>query len=536
MNSGIEGLSLRRGAALLVLLWAALALLHVDLLRLPYFWDEAGYFIPAARDLFLDGSLVPHTTLSNAHPPLLMLWLAGVWKLFGCSVLATRLSMLFLAAVGLLGYYRLALHVANRRIATATLVLSAIYPTIFAQSSLAQLDMGVFALTGWTLFLYLSGRRWTSLALMALAIVTKETSIALPLTLIVWELAGFAAARCGRAHGLLRWLPRPVSLWKTAMLGLAILPLAAWYIYHRHVTGYILGNPDYLRYNVGSTLSCSRVALALLIRLFHLTVYMNLLVPVAAALLALRLPPLAENNAERPALGERTWLLLVLVAAAYGAEFSLVGGALLARYLIPVVPLVILLCVAAIWRRVRRWRLVCAVSGGAFLLALVFSPPFGISPEDNLSYGDFVRLHQYAIAYADTHYGASGYWTPRILTAWPASDELTRPWLGYTPRTHSVVAIEDFSAGQVALAAQRQDYDLVLAFSTKYGSAGSLLYGSSRWQQLLAQYTGYHKDLSPGQIAALLGGHLVWQQRIGGEWAALIALDRAQLAHLVYYR
>ena len=47
---------------------------------LPYFWDEAGYYVPAARDLLLSGSLIPHTTVSNAHPPLVMAWIALWWK------------------------------------------------------------------------------------------------------------------------------------------------------------------------------------------------------------------------------------------------------------------------------------------------------------------------------------------------------------------------------------------------------------------------------------------------------------------------
>src|ERR1700687_4557068 len=82
-------------------IFGALWLLHLPLLRLPYFWDEAGYFIPAARDLLLTGDLIPHTTLSNAHPPLVMLWLALVWKLTGYSALATRTAMLLVAAAGL---------------------------------------------------------------------------------------------------------------------------------------------------------------------------------------------------------------------------------------------------------------------------------------------------------------------------------------------------------------------------------------------------------------------------------------------------
>ena len=51
-------------------------LLHAPELQLPYFWDEAGYYVPAARDLLLTGRLIPHTTVSNAHPPLVMAWLA----------------------------------------------------------------------------------------------------------------------------------------------------------------------------------------------------------------------------------------------------------------------------------------------------------------------------------------------------------------------------------------------------------------------------------------------------------------------------
>ncbi len=38
-------------------------LLHAPLLRLPYFWDEAGYYVPAARDLYLSGR-----THSAIHP------------------------------------------------------------------------------------------------------------------------------------------------------------------------------------------------------------------------------------------------------------------------------------------------------------------------------------------------------------------------------------------------------------------------------------------------------------------------------------
>src|SRR5450631_1844213 len=82
---------------LVSLFFAGLMLLHAPLLRLPYFWDEAGYYVPAARDLFLNGTFIPTSTPSNAHPPLVMSWLALVWRIFGYSTPATRTAMLGLS-------------------------------------------------------------------------------------------------------------------------------------------------------------------------------------------------------------------------------------------------------------------------------------------------------------------------------------------------------------------------------------------------------------------------------------------------------
>ena len=100
-------------ALVFVLTFAALLALHAPLLRLPYFWDEAGYYIPAARDLLLTGSLIPHSTVSNAHPPLVMAYLALWWKLVGFAPIVTRTAMLLAASFALLGLFRLAKAVAN---------------------------------------------------------------------------------------------------------------------------------------------------------------------------------------------------------------------------------------------------------------------------------------------------------------------------------------------------------------------------------------------------------------------------------------
>jgi len=48
--------------ALYPLLFVAVYLGHLTLLRLPYYWDEGGYYIPAALDFFRTGTLIPQST------------------------------------------------------------------------------------------------------------------------------------------------------------------------------------------------------------------------------------------------------------------------------------------------------------------------------------------------------------------------------------------------------------------------------------------------------------------------------------------
>src|SRR5712691_5583054 len=95
-------------ALVFTLIFVFIFLLHLPLLQLPYFWDEAGYYVPAARDLLLTGSLIPHSTVSNAHPPLVMAWIALWWKVVGFAPVVTRTAILLAASFSLLGLFRLA--------------------------------------------------------------------------------------------------------------------------------------------------------------------------------------------------------------------------------------------------------------------------------------------------------------------------------------------------------------------------------------------------------------------------------------------
>jgi len=518
-------------AGMFAAMFVFIFLLHAPLLQLPYFWDEAGYYVPAARDILLTGSLIPHTTVSNAHPPLVLAWLALCWKVFGYAPLVTRSAMLLVAALSLLGVFRLAEHVANMRVAIGATACTALYPVFFAQSSLAQVDLAAAGFIFWGLTAYLQDRVLAAAIWFSLAALSKETAILVPMGLAGWEFLGLLLKHKSGWHGL--WLSRGENQESAAptarrivTLLMPLLPLVLWYSYHYTRTGYVFGNPEFFRYNVAATLNPIRFLLALGMRLWQTFGYLHLWVLTLAMLLAMFLPPHVENGTPRPRIGIPVQMVFLVIAVTYAVAMALVGGAVLARYMLPVIPLVIIVAISTLWRRLSFWQAAVAFVALAFVAALFWNPPYGFSPEDNLAYRDYVLLHESGERYLDARYPMA-----RTLTAWPASDELTRPWLGYVTQPMRVVRIENFSLDEVVSAADfRSHFEVALIFSTKYEPSRSLLDHWSRWVEWKTRFFGFHRDLPPAAAARILGGKIVFSEARGGQWIAVIEMERVEEA------
>ncbi len=495
--------------------------LHAPLLRLPYFWDEAGYYVPAARDLLLTGSPIPHSSVSNAHPPLLMAYLALWWKLAGFAPIVTRTAMLLVSSFALLGLFRLAETLANFEVAATTTILTALYPVFFAQSSLVHLDLAAAGLTFWGLNAYMKDMGWDAAFWFSLASLTKETAILAPLALFAWSLIPQ------------RWRSREGrnlsghKFRQPALLLVPMIPLVAWYVFHYWKTGFVFGNPEFFRYNVEATLQPLRILLALLVRLWQTTGYFHLLLLTLAALLAMWLPPLHDHGGERPRIALEAQFAMLAVVVAYVLAMATVGGAELARYILPAVPLVILVCVSTLWRRVRLWRGVAVIVALMFVAGWFINPPYGFAPEDNLAYRDYIRLHQHAEEFLEARYPMA-----QVLTAWPASDELTHPYLGYVTRPMRVVRIEHFALEQLMSAADARSnnigsgFEVALVFSTKYEPAHPMLQHWRLWQEWKERFFDYHHDLPPAAAAQVLGGNVVYNDTRNHQWIAVIELER----------
>jgi hypothetical protein len=463
-------------------------------------------------------------------------WIALWWKWVGFAPLVTRSAMLLLAAFSLLGVFRLAERVANTQVAIASTLCTALYPVFFAQSSLAQVDLAAAGLTFWGLCAYLENRKVAVAIWFSLAALAKETAILAPVALAAWEVLRFLLPQRFVPHN---WdndvgtaaLGCPIerssiaTSRRTLPLLLPLLPLALWYAYHYAHTGYVFGNPEFFRYNVVATLNPLRFLLALALRLWQAFGYMHLWLLTLGMLLAMLLPPVKDDGVERGRIAIPVQMIFLVVVKVYVVAMALIGGAVLARYMLPAVPLVIIVGVSTLRRRLRYWPAAVAFVAVGFVAAWFWNPPYGFSPEDNLAYRDYIVLHQDGERFLEARYPMA-----HALTAWPASDELARPWLGYVTRPVQVVRIEDFSLEEVLSAAEfRSHFGAALVFSTKYEPPRPLLDRWKTWVDLKRRFFAFHRDLPPAAVARILNGRVVFSEERKGQWIAVIEMEQGEI-------
>ena len=490
------------------LVFVVVFLMHAPLLRLPFFWDEAGFYVPAAYDLVHSHSVIARTTLDTGHPPLSAAYLALWFTLSGWKPAVARVAMLLLAAFALTNVFLLARRLAGTGVAVATTVATAVYPIFFVQSSLTHADLTAAAFTLWGIRLYIERRIWPSQLAFCLAVLSKETAAITPLAFAFWEIlhAGDEGER-GRIH-------------RAALALIPVMPLLGWLAYHHHATGRFFGNADFYQYNVTQVLNPLRFALALVQRIWHLLGAMNMLALTAATGVAMFFPPVKDSSGERPRIAVPVQLQFALIMLAHLLAFSLLGGALLTRYLLPAYPLVIMLGMSTLRRRIGRWEWPAALMVIVFVLGLFFDPPYRFAPEDNLTYKDFVDLHYDAAKFLERHEQNA-----TILTAWPASDEISKPYLGYVGQSFPLVRVQDFTVEEMIKARQmRSHYQVAYLFSTKNDVPPWLR--SEQWEKLNRRFFGSHVDVSPELAAEFLHGKIVFLARRKAEWVAVLEMDQ----------
>ncbi len=516
---------------MIIAVFLALCALHAPLLPLPYFWDEAGYYIPAALDLYRHGLLVPRSTLPNGHTPLLSVYLAIAWRLFGFSSIVTRAGLVLLAAlavVALAALGRCGVRGEGKREIILWSALSlALSPLFFAQSSLAHPEILVALFTTLAVVALLRQRMFAFALAACLAVLSKETAaILLP---VAWV---FAWQR-RRERRLTAWIA----------LALPCLLLLGWTLYYHRVTGFWTGNAEYLEFNLYSTLSPVRIFLTLLRRIWELFGAGCNWVLVLAAALGLwtsRERRKGEGkrekgegkrqttgstgingasqtpNPETPQLTGDFAFLAVGLCTLYLLTLSLVGGAILPRYLLPVFPIFYVVVVTFIWRLPKALaRTACTLAVGCLVGSWFINPAYPFPFENNLAYADFIRLHQQA-----AHFLESGPGDPLVLTAWPASGELTTPTLGYVSKALHVTTVRGFTFEDFA-STSPESFDLLYLYSRRWEPENNWLARSALLRRIQRTYFGYAPQISEQMLVDRYHLRLIVNLERGGQWVRI---------------
>ena len=452
--------------------------LHLAYLRLPFHWDEMGQFVPAALDLYREGAWVPRSTSPNVHPPGLMALLAGVWQVTGYSILASRATMLALAALGVLCTFLLAIRLSRGTVgapAFGAVLLLIASPLFYTQAMMVQLDMPAMTLTALALLLFLNERySWCALV-CTLVVLVKETSVTTPLVFGAWlwvrearkkEALYFAAP----GVALLIWL---VVLWRS--------------------TGNWLGNAEFAEYNFLGALRPDHIVVGLVERawtLFGSQGHWIGSVALFAGWRALRAKPQG-----------RDWTLAFLVALAQTLLVTLFGGALLERYLLPVLPILYAAFSAGMSVYPAHWRWISRAALIALLvLGWFWNPPYPFPFENNLAMVNFVRLQEDAAAFLEVMPGTR----PRVASVWPFTEALERPEMGYVTAPFQTMEASSFALASLG-SLNREDYDVLVVYTRVWPLQG--VFDRPLVRGMLRRYFDYQPE--PGAEAIRNGLGLI---------------------------
>jgi len=314
-------------------------------------------------------------------------------------------------------------------------------------------------------------------------VLVKETSIVAP--------ALFGA-----------WLWMEGRRWEALWFLLPVPPLLIWLVALERSTGHLFGNAAFTAYNVWYPLHPVRMSLALLRRLYYLFAGSGHCIGTAAILLAVRRSKL---------FGRREWRITSALVAAHVALVSVLGGAVLERYLLPALPILYIAFAAALWQLSVGWRVTGAAAILAALLAANFvNPPYPFPLENNLAFTDFVGLHAEAARYLEARFPDA-----KIATMFPLASELRGADFGYVKRPLQAREIYKFSAANIAPLA-RENVAVLVLYSEAWDPLG--LMRNPLWTEFLRRYYDYEPPVSAKEVGVLLGGRLVARWTRHGQW------------------
>ena len=210
------------------------------------------------------------------------------------------------------------------------------------------------------------------------------------------------------------------------------------------------------------------------------------------------------------------WAIAGWVAGAQVLLVTVLGGAVLDRYLLPALPILYAAFATAAsaypasWRRISHTALIFTL-----LLGLFVNPPFPFQYEDNLAMVDFVRLQESAANFLEAFAPRA-----RIASIWPFTGAIENPDFGYVTQPLYPVKLESFDAAALK-ALDRSTFDLLVVYTRQYPMEGTWL-DIPALDPLLGRLPGYRPQATHEELA----GHgflslARWEKH--GQWIEVYA-------------
>jgi hypothetical protein len=271
-----------------------------------------------------------------------------------------------------------------------------------------------------------------------------------------------------------------------------------------------MGDPGFAHYNVGYALHPVRMALSLARRIYYL---------FFAEFRWIGTLVLLMTAGKYKAFRTSAWTVAGVVAVLTTILVSVLGGAELERYLLPVLP-IFYTAVSVGLTSLRK--IVSVPAAVALLVGLVvnffWNPPYPFPYENNYAMVDFVRLEQLAGNFAESNLR-----NRTIATAWPYTSALANPEFGFVDRKLNVIETNDFHAGSIR-GLPAGSFEALITYTRTWTPKNGVI-SIDLVRRFLGKFYEWEPDITPEQCEEL-GLHEVVSWSLRGQTMTVYTRDR----------
>lgn len=412
--------------------------LPIIISKTPAVWDEANYLEGVIN--IVNNNLNPLTLYWSYHPPVFVWTMAIFYKLFGNLLLTSRIINVIWAMIAASFTLLLAEKLIGKKLEAFLVALLLVFSPIFmAQAGLIQLEIALTALTITTVyFYYVNSWYWLGLSASAL-VLTKESGLIIFLLIIIFEIISKLKDKKLNIFRL--------KSIKSISFILPLLSFLLWLQANKLVHGWYLWPYNWSLFtNLSSNLIGNFKVIYLPLLGFSISVYevgywSGVILALTTFMFFMKGKKIFKDK-----------IIFLFVSIIIFFPLVFIFGMPLVRYLLPIYPLVFLLFGLSMSNLKYK-----KIHLGTIIMILFI--PFLISFwhknmadwEVNMNYLEMAKYHKKIAQLVKDNYSDS-----KILSYWPITIELIKPYLGYIDEG---TVIDVFNIEELQ---NLSDYDYVL--------------------------------------------------------------------------